>query len=425
MAEPGDKRPDETFTRDLHRALLSAYDPAELTRSRLIDLFSLRQHLDPCADLRRIFQEAIAALKPDEATPPHADAWRAYHILQYRYMELIPQREIAKGMALSVRQFRRHETGALQVLANYLWARHGLQFRAPMQGAPVAPLAGAATAAQAGSHDGEMHWLRSTLVSEAADIRAVVEAALRTVAPLLASARVGVDCQLPEALPRLAVQTITLRQALVNILSAAAYCTPGGRLEVVAEAQGSPVTVRIKPLSQRGAAAHLGGDGRESLEMACQLVTLSGGTLELALGDRPQVPFVATLLLPRVQEFGVLIIDDNVDTQQLFQRYLEGTCYSFVGAASPQDALALAAELEPKIIILDVMLPGMDGWEVLGRLREHPATRTIPVIVCTILPQERLALTLGAAAFLHKPVTRAALLAALDQQVGGLREAER
>jgi len=64
---------------------------------------------------------------------------------------------------------------------------------------------------------------------------------------------------------------------------------------------------------------------------------------------------------------------------------------------------------------LDVMLPGIDGWELLGQLREHPQTSCIPVVVCTILPQEPLALALGAAAFLRKPVSREALLSALDR----------
>ena len=113
----------------------------------------------------------------------------------------------------------------------------------------------------------------------------------------------------------------------------------------------------------------------------------------------------------------VLVIDDNVDTLQLMQRYLSNSRYHFVGASDPEQALALAEELSPAIIVLDVMLPGVDGWELLGRLREHPKTSEIPVIVCTILPQRQLALMLGAAEFIRKPVTRRILLSALDRQV--------
>jgi CheY-like chemotaxis protein len=71
----------------------------------------------------------------------------------------------------------------------------------------------------------------------------------------------------------------------------------------------------------------------------------------------------------------------------------------------------------PKIIVLDVMMPGINDWELLGQLREHPRLREIPIIVCTILPLEQLALLLGAAAFLRKPVSRELFLQALDRQV--------
>ena len=113
----------------------------------------------------------------------------------------------------------------------------------------------------------------------------------------------------------------------------------------------------------------------------------------------------------------VLMIDDNADALQLLQRYLSNSRYHFVGTQDPQRGLAMAEEQAPQIIVLDVMMPERDGWTVLGQLREHPKTHDIPVIVCSILSQEQLALTLGAAQFLRKPVTRQALLSALDHQI--------
>jgi len=61
------------------------------------------------------------------------------------------------------------------------------------------------------------------------------------------------------------------------------------------------------------------------------------------------------------------------------------------------------------------MLPGTDGWELLGRLREHPSLEGVPVIVSTILPQDKLARTLGAAGFIRKPLSRETLLSTLDR----------
>ena len=61
------------------------------------------------------------------------------------------------------------------------------------------------------------------------------------------------------------------------------------------------------------------------------------------------------------------------------------------------------------------MMPQVDGWEVLGQLQQTAATQQTPVVVCTILADAELALSLGAAAFVRKPVTREAFLAALDR----------
>jgi CheY-like chemotaxis protein len=65
------------------------------------------------------------------------------------------------------------------------------------------------------------------------------------------------------------------------------------------------------------------------------------------------------------------------------------------------------------------MMPGLDGFEALGRLKQHPNIGHVPVVVCTILDQEALARSLGADAFLKKPITRHDFLIALDAQVAG------
>jgi CheY-like chemotaxis protein len=71
------------------------------------------------------------------------------------------------------------------------------------------------------------------------------------------------------------------------------------------------------------------------------------------------------------------------------------------------------AEIRPTVIILDVLLPQEDGWELLMSLRADDRTRDIPVIVCSVLREPQLARSLGASAHLPKPVTQGALLEAL------------
>jgi CheY-like chemotaxis protein len=144
---------------------------------------------------------------------------------------------------------------------------------------------------------------------------------------------------------------------------------------------------------------------------------LCRGSLEITTGNKDGQPFAAKITLSTLEQATVLVIDDNADTRQLFRRYLAGSHYHFVGAVDAEEGLALALELTPHLIVLDVMMPGQDGWALLGQLREHPQTEHIPVIVSTILPQEELALDLGAAGFMRKPVSQAALLSALDRQL--------
>jgi CheY-like chemotaxis protein len=71
--------------------------------------------------------------------------------------------------------------------------------------------------------------------------------------------------------------------------------------------------------------------------------------------------------------------------------------------------------IRPDIIVLDLMLPDVDGWQLLAELHEHPASRDIPLIVCSVVREEDLALALGATTYLPKPVQCHQLIAALDQ----------
>jgi len=115
-----------------------------------------------------------------------------------------------------------------------------------------------------------------------------------------------------------------------------------------------------------------------------------------------------------IAERTVLVVDDNEDVLELFRSYLSPHRYRVVTVRSARQALDLAREVQPYAITLDLMMPGQDGWDVLQTLLNQPDTRHIPVIVCTVLRQKELALSLGAAAFLAKPTTEAALLAALE-----------
>jgi CheY-like chemotaxis protein len=213
----------------------------------------------------------------------------------------------------------------------------------------------------------------------------------------------------------LAVHPVALRQALLNVLSVAIQRASNGQVGISAKLLGSNTEIQIQCGMDSSASRSLADDERTSLDMVRRLVDICGGSLILS-GD--EEPFGAALILPVLESLPVLVIDDNPDTLQLLQRYTSGTRYRLIGTQDPEEALSLAERVSPQIIVLDVMMPQVDGWEVLGRLRQHPLTQRIPVIVCTILAQEELAFSLGASALVRKPVTRQAFLSALERQVG-------
>ncbi len=409
-----------SFTRELRRALQHLYDPASLGKSQLIELLSIEAEDDSPTALCNTLLAAIEGLKPSASVPPQANAWRVYHILSQRYAEQFTQRQVGTNLALSTRQLARLEHAALRLLADTLWRRDGVAMRAQALKASMPqvdgsqPLPGQATPSPAQ----ELQWLKQSLPNEPVDAAEMIRAVLKVALPLAQELRVRVELSLPESLPYLAVQATTIRQALLNILTAAIASLPGGRVDIDVRAHLPVVWVDVCTVATRRGAPPLPlPGGAESLAMARQLVELSGGSIELQPGPERRASFAARVILPAAAQVTVLVIDDNLDTLLLMERCLSGSRYRFVGTSDPAAALALAGDVTPQIIVLDVMLPRVDGWELLGRLRQHPKTHGVPVVVCTILPQEGLARSLGAAMLVRKPVTPATLLAALDQQL--------
>jgi CheY-like chemotaxis protein len=111
----------------------------------------------------------------------------------------------------------------------------------------------------------------------------------------------------------------------------------------------------------------------------------------------------------------VLVVDDNEGLVELLGRYLSDHACRVTAALSGQEGLRLAQELVPDAIILDVMMPEMDGWEFLQRLRARPETADIPIIICSVFNDPELAYSLGASLYLPKPVSRDRILSALHQ----------
>lgn len=120
------------------------------------------------------------------------------------------------------------------------------------------------------------------------------------------------------------------------------------------------------------------------------------------------------LATPIPQENGlILVVDDDPAARNLLKRYLSKVGYRVAIAANGYEALELAKKLRPDAITLDVMMAGIDGWEVLSRLKADPELAHIPVIVLTLVEDKDIGYSLGASEYLIKPVSRDQLVRVL------------
>ena len=111
----------------------------------------------------------------------------------------------------------------------------------------------------------------------------------------------------------------------------------------------------------------------------------------------------------------MLVIDDEETVRDLMRRFLTREGFEIVTARDGTEGLALARELKPTLITLDVLMPGLDGWSVLESLKADPELAGIPVVMLTILDDKNKGYSLGATEFVTKPIDRQRLRTILAQ----------
>jgi len=399
----------EAFIRHLRNDLNHLHDPDYLRRSPLAALFGLANRFDTPARLHAILVEGIEALEPSSEEPEQSRAWRLYDALFYRYVQRFPQEEVARQLGVCTRHVRREQQAALEVLALHLWEKFDLD--AMLSQTASTPEG----KAQAQALSAELAWLQAAPPEVPADLDQILGEVRELMQLLAAQHSVELRVAVHGTLPPVPAYQVAVTQALLNLLSVAMQRAKGGAVVVSAWSLSAQVQVRVEvePGTARAKVVPARSDDTASLAMARTLINTCGGEIELAPDGEP---FRAIVRMPALGGLPVLVIDDNEDALELLQRYASGTRYRLVTTRDPEQALSLAEELAPCLIVLDVMMPQVDGWKVLARLKQSPRTGHIPVIVCTILAQEELAYAVGASGFLEKPVTRQAFLAALDRQ---------
>jgi CheY-like chemotaxis protein len=401
---------ERSLERELKEALDRLYDPVYLRQSRLVRLFELEDSDNVAEALRAVIARAVEDLRPQPGLPPTAKSLRTYEILSSRYVQQFTQQDVAHQLGISIRHLRREQIAAVRTLADLLRDRFDLKDDANGGGSEERA-ADAASPEDAVGLEQELAWLGDSLSEHITRVEATLRECLGLAQTLANRYAVDLVLDLSDRLPPVAEDETVLKQIILNLVTTAIHCVPGGEVSLAPRCEDGEVIVRIRAAPATSGASQ--SPDKETLEMAQHLAKLLKGRLTIY---QAHFPLEAVVALSSAEQITVMAVEDNTDTLQLWERYLQNTRFELVSVTRPQDAIETARRIEPQIIILDVMMPGVDGWTLLRQLRNHTVTCTVPIIVCTVLPQEELALSLGASAFIRKPVTRQAFRAALERQ---------
>ncbi len=374
--------------------------------SHLYDLpFLRRQSVSPPLAGRfansRALQDAllitIQQLRPPNDVPLSSPAWRTYNLLHLRYEQGLTQTEVAAKLGIGVRHLQREQQRAVEALATVLQEWLAAQ-PGNIAGAP-----------QAEASDEDLSICR---------VEEVVRSGMSLLEPLMQEHNLRADVRMPKRLPSVRCSTMILRQFVISALNWLMTGVTNETLVIIIDIEGietqpAEVVIRLrKPQGSYPGDALLG----EQAETMQQLATATHAHLQL---DGVAEGFTQlSIRLPTISVRCVLVVDDNLDEVELIRHYLAGTHeYDVLTATRSEDAIRQAVEQRPDCILLDVMMPGRDGWELLTRLKAYPETAGIPVVISSILREHDLARVLGASSELVKPFNAAQLVAALRSAI--------
>jgi signal transduction histidine kinase/DNA-binding response OmpR family regulator len=289
------------------------------------------------------------------------------------------------------------------------------------------------------------------LYNEQADLRQLIEDVSNTVQPLVEKYDNSLDINLDMEDFTVCIDITKFRQIMMNLLSNAAKFTRDGNITIdatrfidrgidtvaisVTDSGIGMTPAQLEMVFEEFTQAddsttrEFGGTGL-GLSICKKFAELMQGRIEAS--STPGVGTRFTFLVPAIaidvepaevaasEDDGtqtansmglarVLVIDDDDSSLELSKRILSRHGYSIMTANNGASGIELAKEQQPDIIVLDVIMPEMDGWQVLENLRQIPSTADIPIIMQSMLSERELGLAMGADDYLTKPVDNADL----------------
>lgn len=242
-----------------------------------------------------------------------------------------------------------------------------------------------------------------------------------------------------------------VRQTLFNLLSNACKFTKEGQVRLTAERRGKIIEFQVADTgigmtpeqtarlfqaftqADSSVASKFGGTGL-GLVISQHFCHMMGGDVRLESAPGKGTTFFVTLPVEVIEKNEpapespdadadgaateirtVLVIDDDANVHELVRRTITREGFRVIAASGGEEGLRLAQLHRPDAITLDAMMPGEDGWAVLSRLKKDPDLASIPVIMMTIIDDQSLARSLGASAYINKPIDRDMLIATVHR----------
>ena len=387
----------ELFNAHVQDALKGFYNTCVLQSSPLVAMLRLEERADgdPVQALRQALREALAKLKPAATVPFGSAEWLGYRIMWTRYINARSQAATCEELGISSSTYYRYIREAKTGVVESLWRRYQ---KLEQQRAEALPEEGPSIAREATR-------LARTSRRQRIDLRDFMAEVQRTIQPLAQQAQCTLKVETPTPIPEPFVDPGLLNQIVLSVLSETLYLAEGGQLTITISAHEDASLWRLAPLHSAQVAA-LGGAESASLELGRTLVQAYRGKLWLEQeGASSSLCFTLPIARPPM----VLVIDDDPDMPRLYGHYLQSLGIMIKTASSNEQLEQQLAENVPDLVLLDILMPQWDGWRILRDLKADEQTASVPVVVCSVLTQPRLALALGAQRVLQKPITQAAL----------------
>lgn len=391
----------EEFEAQLQNILNHFYDPLFHPEEQVFELLEL-QPSQGMEVIRQALRVQIEEMKPDAAVRSDAPSRRYFEVLNYRYLASISQEEVAFQLGMTSRNLRRIQQRAVYALAQHIWNAHQTRGRLAKQeaGSSSETIPGHLPILR------ELEVLQLNSPGAVADLTESLERVQAISLAVVNTQKIDLEVVKPETPLTVSVHPSVLDQILLSTVEQLGKQSNEGIIRIKASLQGKLAEIEIVSTQNLSELPYM------TAPSVVEMLKLAGGTQSIEQEKRQvrvSFKFLAVSNIP------ILLIDDNPDFFHLFRRYTLRTRYILHNIREGSHLRNALAEFHPQIIILDVLLPDVDGWQLLIDLQNPLLGQSIPVIVCTALSQKDLAFSLGARAYLPKPVTREEFLRTLDE----------